>query len=293
MKRYISKSGKLQSWLELPMHVWTYMWLIGWLPNRRIQYLRPWLSGSLTRKYRIWNTCWEMMQILRREKLSFESGKSWCSTKEPSTIATHWLANWKKFCSLWSPQLIELLPWMDVTEMLETRVSSKLCTYYMTSSGGLEWPCRCRRPLAAANDASNMKALMPKHQCSPSLSLLPWSCYTWTSQALRWLWSWANHQTWWMFWSFATTLQNMSWLTWPLIRLQRLLLSFCGKDTSWSLEHQAKLLSDWGANFESNIIKELCELMGIQKVRTSPYHAQANGQVEWAHQMLMHDREIK
>ena len=50
----------------------------------------------------------------------------------------------------------------------------------------------------------------------------------------------------------------------------------------------AKLLSNWGTNFESNIIKELCELMGIWKIRTSPYHAQTNGQVEWPHQMLMH-----
>ena len=38
---------------------------------------------------------------------------------------------------------------------------------------------------------------------------------------------------------------------------------------------------------ESNIIKELCELTGIQKVRTSPYHTQANGQVDQAHQTLM------
>ena len=50
----------------------------------------------------------------------------------------------------------------------------------------------------------------------------------------------------------------------------------------------AKLLSDWEANFESNIVKELCELMGIQKVRTSPYHAQSNRQVEQAQQTLMH-----
>ena len=49
----------------------------------------------------------------------------------------------------------------------------------------------------------------------------------------------------------------------------------------------AKLLSDQGANSESNIIRELCELMGIQKVRILPYHDQTNGQVEGAHQMLM------
>ena len=53
------------------------------------------------------------------------------------------------------------------------------------------------------------------------------------------------------------------------------------------IKELAKLLSDWGANFESNIVKDLCDLMGIQKVRTSPYHAQTNRQVEWAHQMLM------
>ena len=27
--------------------------------------------------------------------------------------------------------------------------------------------------------------------------------------------------------------------------------------------------------------------MGIWKVRASPYHAQSNGQIEWAHQMLI------
>ena len=32
----------------------------------------------------------------------------------------------------------------------------------------------------------------------------------------------------------------------------------------------------------------MCELMGIWKVCTSPYHAQNNRQVEWAPQMLMH-----
>ena len=54
----------------------------------------------------------------------------------------------------------------------------------------------------------------------------------------------------------------------------------------------AKLLSDRGANFESNIIRELCKLMGIRKVRTSSYHAQSNGQVEQAHQTLMWPKHL-
>ena len=41
-----------------------------------------------------------------------------------------------------------------------------------------------------------------------------------------------------------------------------------------------KLLSDGGANFESNIFSELCELMGIWKAGTLPYHPQTNIQVE-------------
>ena len=91
---------------------------------------------------------------------------------------------------------------------------------------------------------------------------------------------------WWVFWSSVITLWNMSWHMWPPTKLQRLLLSFYGKDTSQSSETAAKLLSDQGANFESNMVRELCELMGIQKVRTSPYHAQTNRQVERLHQTL-------
>ena len=39
----------------------------------------------------------------------------------------------------------------------------------------------------------------------------------------------------------------------------------------------AKLLIDWGAHFESSIIRELCKLIDIWEVRTSPHHAQTNG----------------
>ena len=47
-----------------------------------------------------------------------------------------------------------------------------------------------------------------------------------------------------------------------------------------------KLLSDWGANFTSVLVEELCAAFGIQKCRTTAYHPQCNGQVEHFHQTL-------
>ena len=47
-----------------------------WPPTRKIQYLRLWLSGFPTRKYRIWSICLEMTWTLRRERLFFDSKKA-------------------------------------------------------------------------------------------------------------------------------------------------------------------------------------------------------------------------
>ena len=49
----------------------------------------------------------------------------------------------------------------------------------------------------------------------------------------------------------------------------------------------ARLLSDWGANFMSSIIDEMCKLLGMRKLQTMLYHPQTNGLVERSHQTIM------
>ena len=50
----------------------------------------------------------------------------------------------------------------------------------------------------------------------------------------------------------------------------------------------AYLVSDQGKAFMGHIITHLCELYGVQKLRTSPYHAQTNGQAEHMNQTIIH-----
>ena len=50
----------------------------------------------------------------------------------------------------------------------------------------------------------------------------------------------------------------------------------------------AYLVSDQGKAFTGHVITHLCELYGVQKLRTSPYPAQTNGQVERMNQMIIH-----
>ena len=46
------------------------------------------------------------------------------------------------------------------------------------------------------------------------------------------------------------------------------------------------LMSDQGTEFCGKVIAVMCSLLGIEKIRTTPYHPQTNGSAERVHQML-------
>ena len=50
---------------------------------------------------------------------------------------------------------------------------------------------------------------------------------------------------------------------------------------------QTKIISDQDHNFESKLIASLCPVAGVQKLRTSPYHPQTDGQCEWFNRTLL------
>ena len=188
----------------------------------------------------------------------------------------------------WSPRVTKWLSWMDVTDMLGTRTNNGHCVCYRASSGGQEWLLKCRRWSATVSNASIMKALMPKPQCHPSLLLYHWSCYTLTFSSIEMMMELdqpPNVVNGLVFFDHFMK-HVMTYMT--LDQTVKTVAKFLWQGYISIFRALVRLLSDWGANFENHIIRDLCELMGIRKVRTLPYHAQTNGQVEQAHQMLMH-----
>ena len=66
------------------------------------------------------------------------------------------------------------------------------------------------------------------------------------------------------------------------------------RTTAWILYNEyfsvfsfpCRLMSDQAPESSGKVIAALCDLLGVAKIRTSPYHLQSNGAVERAHQTL-------
>ena len=48
-----------------------------------------------------------------------------------------------------------------------------------------------------------------------------------------------------------------------------------------------RLMSDQACAFCGNVITQMCDYLQIEKIHTSPYYPQSNGQVERVHQTLL------
>ena len=48
-----------------------------------------------------------------------------------------------------------------------------------------------------------------------------------------------------------------------------------------------ELISDNGCEFCSKVIDEICSELSIRRIKTAPYHAQANGKLENFHKLLI------
>ena len=107
------------------------------------------------------------------------------------------------------------------------------------------------------------------------------------SQALRPCWSQTNHLELPTSWFSKTTSQNTCLGMWPPIKQQKPLLIFFYWGYISIVRALARILSDRHASFTSSVIQDMCKILGIKWLQTTPYHPQTNDLVERFHQMII------
>ena len=249
------------------MQCWT-----GWRPRRRL----------------IWGHFWESMLLANRAE--------WCG----GIIRISWFSKMPSICTLcpkgrmriyyssWSWRHILLPLWMDVIEMQDTKAMTIPCPYYKNAFGGQEWPNRWQNLLGPADAASNMRVASPRPHYAPYWLWLPLISCMLIWQALRPCWSQINH-----LWVANVLVFQDHFMKHVLVyvtpdQTAKTIAKFLYGGYISIFGVPARLLSDWGASFTSSVIGEMCKILGIKWLQTTPYHPQTNGLVERSYQTIMH-----
>ena len=152
--------------------------------------------------------------------------------------------------------------------------------YYKNISGGWEWPNRWDKLLGPAHTAFSMRVASPRPTLCPIVATAPLDLL---------------HVD---FTSIETTLEpTQSPRVTSILVFQdhftKHVLAYVTPDQTAKTIAKflyggyisifgapARLLSDRGASFTSNVIEELCKILGIKCLWTTPYHLQTNRLVE-------------
>ena len=172
---------------------------------------------------------------------------------------------------------------MGVIVMQDTKAETIPYPYYKNVFGGQGWPTRWDKLLGPAHSAYSMKAASPRPLYIPSWLLLPGSPHV-------------------DFTSIETTLDpNQSPRIANILVFQdhfmkhvlvyvmpnqtaKTIAKFVYQGYTYIFGTPARPLSDRGANLISKMIEEMCKILGVKKLQTTPYHPQTNGLVERSHQ---------
>ena len=151
---------------------------------------------------------------------------------------------------------------MGAIWMQDIKANGKHCLYCKTGFGGLAWQWRCRKQSVAVKGVFSTRVPKPRLHYK-----LFWSPLLWKLLHVDFTGIETMTEL-----DATTTFSECFGLLWPLHDTLMAYLSpdqtaktvakFLWQGCIWIFRAQAKLLSDRGANFESNSISELCKAHG-------------------------------
>ena len=174
--------------------------------------------------------------------------------------------------SSWCQRHTRLLPWMGVIEMQDIKAVTILYPYYKNTSVGQGWPSRWDKLLVACKCCLQCEGSTPKAPLCPILATAPLDLlhidFTSIETMLELNQSPRVANV--LVFQDHFTKHVLAYVT-PNQTAKTITKFLYGSHIS-IFGAPARLLSDRGTSFTSSIIDELCKILGIQWLWTTPYH---------------------